>query len=50
MIGRLIERAIKGSIVGGFGVGREMVEMFHLQFTDDIIFFMAGNIMFIKIS
>lgn len=39
MLGRLIDKAKAMNLIRGLQVGKEMVEISHIQFADDILFF-----------
>ena len=43
MLGRLIEKAIHCNAIHGFIVGRDKVEVSHLQFADDTLLFLKAN-------
>ena len=43
VLGRLIDKAVQLQVIQGFIVGREKVEVSHLQFADDTLLFMGAN-------
>ncbi|XP_062093314.1 uncharacterized protein LOC133799310 [Humulus lupulus] len=43
VLGRMVDKAKSVSALGGFKVGKDFVEVSHLQFADDTIFFVEDN-------
>ena len=43
VLGRLIDKAIRGRAICGFIVGKDKIEVSHLQFADDTLLFMEAN-------
>ena len=43
VLGRLIDKAKESNVLRGFIVGRDKVEVSHLQFTDDTLVFMEAD-------
>lgn len=43
VLGRLIDRAKEVGLIEGFVVGRDRVEISHLQFADGTLFFSSGD-------
>ena len=42
VLSRLLEKAQENNLIKGLCIGQEKVEISHLQFSDDTIFFLAG--------
>ena len=43
VLGRLIDKAKECNVIQGFSMGRDKVEVTHLQFADDTLFFMEAK-------